>query len=325
MNSIRFKKNMPSLNLKFWDGHLFIKLKTLGKDALNQNPRLISLLLVVPFLAWILPITSSKNDGDFSPEQVNLALRRTADGLLRASGDSTSRIPAIEQTNGNVWRVRIEQTFDYVQLPALLQASLELHGVHRPYEVAIRRCFDETIDLGYHQLDYVQNKEVACQGREMPTGCHYIEIKFLEKEDKYSLWSATAGILLLILGALGGYWVAYRRKQAPADATPADTTDWLEFGNSKLDVAGQILMCSGLRQTLTFREAKLLKLFASHPNQLLERELILQEVWADEGILVGRSVDVFISRLRKKLAGDPSISIVAVHGVGYRLETGRLG
>ena len=58
----------------------------------------------------------------------------------------------------------------------------------------------------------------------------------------------------------------------------------------------------------------------SHPGQLLERERILREVWADEGILVGRSVDMFVSRLRKKLAADPTVGIAAVHGVGYRLE-----
>ena len=68
---------------------------------------------------------------------------------------------------------------------------------------------------------------------------------------------------------------------------------------------------------------KLLAFFARHPDQVLQRDEILQQVWADEGVLVGRSLDMFVSRLRKKLAGDPTVSIVAVHGVGYRLETGR--
>ena len=75
---------------------------------------------------------------------------------------------------------------------------------------------------------------------------------------------------------------------------------------------------------LTFRETKLLRLFATNPDRLLERDVILRQVWADEGVLVGRSVDVFVSRLRKKLAADPSVGIAAVHGVGYRLETGKL-
>jgi len=80
-------------------------------------------------------------------------------------------------------------------------------------------------------------------------------------------------------------------------------------------------LCGGHRQTLTFRETKLLKLFASHCGQLLERDFIIQQVWADEGVLVGRSVDVFVSRLRKKISNDPSVGLSVVHGVGYRLET----
>ncbi len=297
----------------------------MGKVAFNQNPRLWSLLLVLPIVAWLLPLSPPKNQGELSPEKINLALRRTADALLRASGDSTSRIPAIEQTAVGIWRVRLEQPFDYDQLPAILQASLELHGIRRPYEVAVRRCDDETIDLGYHQLDYIQNAEVPCGGREMPEGCHFIEVKFLEKDGNGWLGVDKTVILLLLLGGLGGFWLSRRKKPEPDSSDMVGETDWLAFGNSRLDVAGQVLICGGVRQTLTFREAKLLRLFVSSPDQLLERDLILQQVWADEGILVGRSVDVFVSRLRKKLAGDPSVGIAAVHGVGYRLETGKVG
>ncbi|MFN0037035.1 MAG: winged helix-turn-helix domain-containing protein [Saprospiraceae bacterium] len=303
-------------------------------------------LLALPFLAWLMPPAAEKKPENFSSEKVNLALRRTADGLLRQSGDSTSRIPAIEQSGAGVWRVRLKQPFRYEQLPALLQASLDLYGIQRPYQVAVRRCADSTIDLGYHQLDFLQknavppegrevpggyhqldfsqNNAVPCGGREMPEGCHYIEITFLDSGGSGSFWAGKSGIILLILAGLVGLWFFRRQKPAPAAAeVTAEETAWLEFGNSRLDVAGQVLICGDVRQTLTFRETKLLRLFATRPDQLLERDFILRQVWADEGILVGRSVDVFVSRLRKKLAADPSVGIVAVHGVGYRLETGK--
>jgi DNA-binding response OmpR family regulator len=51
----------------------------------------------------------------------------------------------------------------------------------------------------------------------------------------------------------------------------------------------------------------------------LERRFLLEQVWEDEGIMVGRSLDVFVSRLRKKIT-CPAIKIVAVHGIGYRFE-----
>jgi DNA-binding response OmpR family regulator len=277
-------------------------------------------LLALPFLAWLLPTASDEAPEALSPEKVNLALRRTADGLLRQSGDSTSRIPAIEQIEVGVWRVRLEKPFQYDQLPALLQASLAQYNIQQPYEVAVRRCSDATIDLGYHKMDVDSNDNVPCGGRDMPEGCHFIDITFLKTTEQKPFWAGKSWILLLLTGGLAGYGISRRRKAIPVTPVVADGTSWLEFGHSRLDVAGQVLICGGVRQTLTFRETKLLRLFASSPDKLLEREFILQQVWADEGVLVGRSVDVFVSRLRKKLAPDNSVGIVAVHGVGYRLE-----
>ncbi|MEI6411869.1 MAG: winged helix-turn-helix domain-containing protein, partial [Bacteroidota bacterium] len=167
---------------------------------------------------------------------------------------------------------------------------------------------------------------VPCSGRDMPEGCHYIEVEFSETSHSSTFWALKYIVLLLAMGGIAGFWFARRQKPKSgpvADAPGAGETDWLEFGHSRLDVSGQILVCGGVSHPLTFRETKLLRLFASNPDRLLERDEILRQVWADEGVLVGRSVDVFVSRLRKKLAGDGSVGIVAVHGVGYRLETGK--
>ncbi|MBK6544452.1 MAG: winged helix-turn-helix domain-containing protein [Saprospiraceae bacterium] len=311
-----------------------------------KNQRLLP-LLAFPFLVWLLPQKTDVKSTDISSEKINLALRRTADGLLRQSGDSTSRIPAIEQVSKLIWRVRLDQPFNYEQLPAILQSSLDLHGILQAYNVTIRKCVDATIDLGYHQFDFLQQKAkldnkiktndslsllsnsnkneilVPCVGRDMPEGCHYIEISFLENELKNSFWSTKSLILLFILVGFAGYWFLIKQKSMYLLNDDSREPEWLEFGNSRLDVPGQILLCSGIRQTLTFRETKLLKLLVTSPDRLLERDFIIQQVWADEGVLVGRSVDVFVSRLRKKLSADVSIGIVAVHGVGYRLETGK--
>lgn len=278
-------------------------------------------VLALPLLVWLLSAASVEAPKGLSPEKVNLALRRTADRLLRQSGDHTSRIPAIEQVGTNVWQVRLEQPFRYEELPATLQASLDLYGIRQTYDVALRRCLSAVIDLGYHQSD-VRKDTVPCMGRETPTGCHYIEISFLENEPK-TLWVNRGALILLALGGLASIWFFGLQKPAQTSPDAVNGSEALLFGNSRLDVAAQILSCGNARQALTFRETKLLRLFASSPNQVLERDFILQEVWADEGVLVGRSVDMFVSRLRKKLVIDPSVGIVAVHGLGYRLETGK--
>ena len=68
------------------------------------------------------------------------------------------------------------------------------------------------------------------------------------------------------------------------------------------------------------KEARLLKFLAQHKNQVVERDVIMKAIWEDDGYFVARSMDVFISKLRKYLAPDSSIAIKNVHGVGYRLE-----
>ena len=94
----------------------------------------------------------------------------------------------------------------------------------------------------------------------------------------------------------------------------------LAFGNTQFDLANQFVLIGSERQPLTFREAKLLHYLVKNRNQVLSRDAILAAVWGDEGIIVGRSLDVFVSRLRKILQKDPTIKIVNVHSVGYRLE-----
>ncbi|MBQ4822890.1 helix-turn-helix domain-containing protein [Aquimarina sp. MMG016] len=61
-------------------------------------------------------------------------------------------------------------------------------------------------------------------------------------------------------------------------------------------------------------------IFSQNQNQIVKRDQLIKEVWEDNGVFVGRSLDAFISRIRKKFNNDRSINIVNVHGVGYKLE-----
>lgn len=281
---------------------------------------------------WVLPLVLSPLAIWFfaaiptpSPElpetKINLAIRRTAHQLLAAAGDTSSRILPVQRKEANIWVVRLEHSFDYDKLPKLLQESFDLHGVQDVYEVAVYNCNDGVLQLGYHALDFKEQKEVACGGRDMESGCYELQISFASNEHArlpmYWVWLGILGTL--VLAGL----VLLKRKSSSLANPPLELGDQaLTFGNSRLELSNQTLWSGKARHQLTYREAKLLHLFVSHPNHLLERGQILQQVWADEGILVGRSVDVFVSRLRKLLRDDPSVRIVAVHGVGYRMEVG---
>lgn len=283
-------------------------------------------LLLMQFV-WRVSATDGAK-ADLAPEKVNLALRRTAHYLLAVAGDSTSRIPPVRQTGHNGWLIRLDPSFNYDTLPALLQASFDLHGIHENYDVAILRCSDGELQLGYSYFDFAHNKEAPCGGRALAVDCYNLQVTFPERVKKKE-GTAAPGWTFAFAGLLAvAFFVLKRRDRPTPDAATTRTattaeTDWLHFGNSRLHVANHRLMCGDdTTVQLTYREAKLLQLFANHPNQLLQRNFIIENVWADEGILVGRSVDMFVSRLRKKLQADPLLGIVAVHGLGYRLEVG---
>lgn len=81
-----------------------------------------------------------------------------------------------------------------------------------------------------------------------------------------------------------------------------------------------ILDFEGDRKTLTYKEAELLRYFCDNPNKVLSRSDILIQVWGSDDYYLGRSLDVFISRLRKYLSSDENIKILNLHGIGFRFN-----
>ena len=255
-------------------------------------------------------------------EKVNLALRRTAHLLLREAGDTSSRIPAVQQISATTWVIRLEHSFDYQRLPTFLHESLAVHQLASSYDVALRSCIDNVLQLGYNFLDFTQSPEVPCQGRAFEPGCYTLKLSFSVPQPDHDYTAIWLIISLITAAFMAAAWYASSQQQSPVEAMApvVQPSQALSFGHSSLDLANQILRSGETSYNLTYREAKLLQLLATHPNQVLERDFILKSVWEDEGIIVGRSLDVFVSRLRKILRTDPTIKVVAVHGVGYRLE-----
>jgi two-component system, OmpR family, response regulator len=105
--------------------------------------------------------------------------------------------------------------------------------------------------------------------------------------------------------------------------TQADKDRQFTIGDSVLDFTNRTLLYKGQKTKLTEKESKLLHILAKNKNQVVERNVIMKTIWEDEGFFVARSMDVFISKIRKYLSKDPSVSVRNIHGVGYRLEETR--
>jgi DNA-binding response OmpR family regulator len=97
-------------------------------------------------------------------------------------------------------------------------------------------------------------------------------------------------------------------------------TEGFKIGSYTFNPENYELQAGDFLKVLTKKEAGILKILCEQKNQVIERELITNLVWGDDSYFVGRSLDVFISKLRKYLQHDQGVSIKNVHGVGFKLE-----
>jgi two-component system, OmpR family, response regulator VicR len=100
--------------------------------------------------------------------------------------------------------------------------------------------------------------------------------------------------------------------------TGAKTTSTYNIGKYLFDHAAQILRLGDSITKLTFRENELLLYLVKSEGTVVKRDEILEKIWNDNSYFAGRSLDVFISRMRKYLKNDPSIILENIHGVGFR-------
>ena len=272
--------------------------------------------------------TPDKSD-DFA-DRVNLALRQVGHKLLTLEGDIETPLPAIEVLSPNNYKLSMSSAFNYDSLPNFLHQAFAAYNIDREYHVVVERCQDETLILGYNLKAYTQG-DVPCQGRDQVSDCNNILVGFTTPVGLSNDRNMLPLLLFLLIGlCLGGLfaWNLKRKKVSPEikltspesviESTHRETG--ILIGKFKFDHQNQTLQLGDTKQNLTFRENKLLYQLVQHKNQIQTRDMLIEEVWADEGVLVGRSLDVFISRLRKLLKADENVAIKNIHGVGYRLE-----
>lgn len=97
--------------------------------------------------------------------------------------------------------------------------------------------------------------------------------------------------------------------------------EFFTIGKFSFDVTRHILSADGESQKLTSKEAELLKMLCTSQNETLDRSVALKQIWHDDSYFNARSMDVYVTKLRKYLKSDPTIEILNVHGVGFKLIT----
>jgi DNA-binding response OmpR family regulator len=92
-----------------------------------------------------------------------------------------------------------------------------------------------------------------------------------------------------------------------------------KIGRFTFDTQKQVLIIDDISTKLTTKESELLSLLCAHVNEILERNFALKTIWIDDNYFNARSMDVYITKLRKHLKADPTIEIINIHGKGYKL------
>ena len=223
---------------------------------------------------------------------------------------------------------RILLVEDDHNLGLLLQESLGLQGFEvtlcRDGEEAFRAFLNHTFDLCLIDV-MLPKKDGFTLGREI-RGLHsgvpfiFLTAKSLQEDriqgfriggDDYITKPFNLEELVLRIRA-----VLRRSKGGEKDSPERQK---FNLGKYTFDYEERTLKINSRTRKLTTKEAELLRLLCLHTNAILERSLALELVWGSDSVFSARSMDVFISRLRKYLSGDGAIEIVNIHGRGFKL------
>lgn len=112
---------------------------------------------------------------------------------------------------------------------------------------------------------------------------------------------------------------AVLRRTFRKSAQPSSDVDQFQFSNTQFNAITQTLIIDGVSTDLTSKESELLRMLCARINEVVPRDEALTNIWGNDSYFNGRSMDVFISKLRKMLSADEQVEIMNVHGKGFKL------
>lgn len=283
---------------------------------MKQKPLYFFGLLAICIVTLMCAFSIADNDS-FAMAKQEIMLRKIGHEILFQAKDSLSRVLPVKKLADNEYQITFENEFTFKpdSLVAIIKRSLAKNNLNHDYIVNVISCEKKEVIYGYAILGNKKDDIIACSGRLQPLNCYYINIKFQgtgisTSQKGYLLGSLPwlAFVALLITKSVNG-----RKKQS-------SPTTAIKLGNTIYNITDKNITIDGKTIDLTLKENKLLSIFAKSPNVVVERSRLQKEIWEDEGVIVGRSLDVFVSRLRKKLENDTSLQLINIHNKGYKLE-----
>ena len=274
-------------------------------------------LSVLLFIAWIMTDSNDKKE-DFS-EIVKVSLRNVGNDLLLANNDSTSLILPIKRIKHNKFQLSFKDdlTIKPGEIVENIKSSFQKSDLSKYYRVEVIQCEDQEVAYSYEVKNETEKDIIPCKSRDLPTECYIIEVKFTNAKTSFFSKNTLLALFVIALFSLL-FSLFYNRKQV--EIAGESSTTFEPLGSYQFYPEQNKLVKKAIEINLSKKECELLAILVASPNQVVKRDELTKRVWEDNGVIVGRSLDTYISKLRKKLKDDESIKITNVHGVGYKLE-----
>lgn len=290
------------------------------------------------FFAFISILTSSScpaAQGDVAQRHIGVSIRMIGHQILLQSGDSSSRVLPIEKVADRyLLQFENDLQFNPDELVMLIDQVVKETSIASSYLVEVEQCESNQVIYSYEIGNSVKSDVIPCRGRNQPKACYRIYFTILDVNSLLASWLSTVptpvsnsnvpkkqevnySILILLVFPLlliGLLFIFYKRYQKSSTDPNLIAIGAYQFNKTNMELTFQ-----DETMELSSKEADLLLLLHSSANATLERKVILKSVWGDEGDYVGRTLDVFISKLRKKMNGDENLKIVNIRGIGYKL------
>jgi len=270
--------------------------------------------MIVLVLIAALAFINTKSE--IPEKHVEVVLRTIGHQLLLSAKDSTSRVLPVKKSAENTYQVSFQHEVGFLSdsLINIVHRAFQKTALAANYIVNLKNCEQKQTVLAF-EMNSKTGDLTPCRGRTLEVGCYMIEIELLRANTFNFRW---LWLLIIPLIVAGFYLKGKFQKEEPKESVP-DSTDYIQVGSFQLYPAKNVLKSGHKSITLSENETKSLEIFAQQLNQVVEREKLMKEIWEDKGLVViSRNVDVLVSKLRKKLADDPSIKIVNVPGRGYK-------
>jgi DNA-binding winged helix-turn-helix (wHTH) protein len=281
--------------------------------------------IICSFITW-----TNAQEG-VNEQIIEVSLRMIGHKVLLASADSTSLVLPITKEN-NRYKIQFTSEFELKpdELVTTVKRTVKDTGLAKSYIVEVEQCETGELVYSFKMDSDNQSDIIPCRSRILPKSCYNLFFTLIQTEAQdtallpvnlNSMDTPNVNtnmmyymIVLILIFSVVLFFFLWKRKQ-----TSAINPNLILLGDYQFDTRNTELLIGQQKIELTSKEAELLFLLYNAVNTTVERDVILNRIWGDEGDYVGRTVDVFISKLRKKLELDSKVKIVNIRGVGYKL------